>query len=172
MLSKQVIICILRNSLPFHRRKDLYLVNATTNNLGEYSKSAVKMSYSQSTDIPCGPGAILIGSDLFFQISNSWILWSSKNCFPSLIKLSVWDKSEFAGCSLKDTKCVMNYFRGCQVYSTITNSGLIQAKTFSFENIVGVFRRSNSQRNFFIIIFAFSDISVDDVRKRMNRLAL
>ena len=84
----------------------------------------------------------------------------------------MWDKSEFAGCSLKDTKCVLNYFRGCQVYSTITNSGLIQAKTFSFENIVGVFRISNSQRNFFIIIFAFSDISVDDERKRMNRLAL
>ena len=67
---------------------------------------------------------------------------------------------------------VLNYFRGCQVCSIITNSGLIQAKTSSFENIVGVFRRSNSQRNLFIIIFAFSDTSVDDERKRINRLAL
>ena len=116
-------------------------------------------------------GSDIDGSDLFFQTSNSWILWSSKQCFPSLIKLSVWDKSGFAGCSLKDTKCVLDYFRGCRVCSTITNSGLIQAKTFSFENIVGVFRRSNSQRHF-SIIFAFSDISVDDERKRRNRLAL
>ena len=109
-----------------------------------------------------------MGSDLFFQTSNSRILWSSKHCFPSLRKLSVWNKSGFAGCSLKDTKCVFNYFRGCQLYSIITNSGLTQAKTFSFEKIVLVFRRSNSQRNFFIIIFAFSDISVDDERKRMK----
>ena len=60
---------------------------------------------------------------------------------------------------------------GCKVCSTITNSGLIQATTFSFENIVGFFRRSNSQRNFFIIISTFSDISVDDERKRKKRLA-
>ena len=77
-------LCNLRNSLPFHGRKDLYLANATTKNLGEYSKTAVNMSFSQ-----CGPGAVLMGSDLFFQTSNSRILWSSKHCFPSLIKLFI-----------------------------------------------------------------------------------
>ena len=45
-----------------------------------------------------------MGSDLFFQTSNSRILWSSKHCFPSLIKLSKWDKSGFAGCSLNETQ--------------------------------------------------------------------
>ena len=51
MLSLQVILCILRNSLPFHERKDLYLANATTKNLGVYSKPAVKMSFSQTAEI-------------------------------------------------------------------------------------------------------------------------
>ena len=70
------------------------------------------------------------------------------------------DKSGFARCSPKDTKCVLNYFCGRQVCSTITNSGLIQATAFSFENIVGAFRRSIPQKKFFIIISAFSDVSV------------
>lgn len=76
---------------------------------------------------------------------------SSKHCFPSFIKFSMLDKSGFAGCALKDTKYALSYFRGCQVCSTITNLGLIQATAFSFENIV-VFRRSNLQMNFLIVI--------------------
>ena len=51
MLSEQVILWILRNSLPFRSQKDLYLANATTKNLGEHSKSAVKMSFSQTAQI-------------------------------------------------------------------------------------------------------------------------
>lgn len=51
MLSEQVILWILRNSLPFRSQKDLYLAIATTKNLGEYSKSAVKMSFSQTAQI-------------------------------------------------------------------------------------------------------------------------
>ena len=72
----------------------------------------------------------------------------------------MWDKSGLAGCSLKDTKCVLNYFRGWQLCSTIINSGLIQVTAFSFENIVGIFRRYNSQKLFFVIISAFSYVSV------------
>ena len=83
-------------------------------------------------------------------------LWSKSTDIPH----GICDKSGLAGCSLKDTKCVLNYFPGCQVCSTITNSGLIQATTFSFKNIFGAFRRSSSQRNFLIIISAFSDVSL------------
>ena len=37
-----------------------------------------------------------MGSDLFFQTSKSRILWSSKHCFPSLIKLFMWDTQGLA----------------------------------------------------------------------------
>ena len=60
------LLCYL-NSLPFLERKGLYLVNATTKNLDEYSKSAVKMSFSQTADIPYGPVVTLMGSDLILQ---------------------------------------------------------------------------------------------------------
>ena len=51
MQSQQVILCILRNSLPFQEQKDLYLANSTTKNLGESSESALKMSFSQRAQI-------------------------------------------------------------------------------------------------------------------------
>ena len=34
-----------------NEHKDLYLANATTENLGEYSKSALKMSFTQRAQI-------------------------------------------------------------------------------------------------------------------------
>ena len=46
MLSSQVILCIQRIHLPFNEHKDLYLANATTENLSEYSKSALKKRFS------------------------------------------------------------------------------------------------------------------------------